>query len=76
MGKRLAEIDVQKLADEEATLVSAKTLKNSVMLVQSVLTENGYPAKKISLPVRVPKEKPFLEPDQVKILVSSVSGTP
>ena len=75
MGKRLAEIDVQKLADEEAKLVSAKTLKNSVMLVQSVLTENGYPAKKISLPVRVPKEKPFLEPDQVKVLVSSVSGT-
>ncbi|MBR2582860.1 MAG: site-specific integrase [Oscillospiraceae bacterium] len=75
MDKRLAELDVQKMADSEAKLVSAKTLKNSVMLVQSVLKEYGYPTKRISLPVRIPKEKPFLEPDQVKALVASVKGT-
>ncbi len=76
MGKRLADLtDLQKLADDEAKTVGATTLKNSIRLVQSVLKENGYPVKKISLPVRVPNTRPFLEPDQVKVLVASVKGS-
>ena len=75
MDRKLSSLDLQKMADAEAKLVSAKTLKNSMSFIQTVMKENGYPSVKVSLPVRVPKEKPFLEPDQVKTLVSSVKGS-
>ena len=75
MQKRLSEItDLQKMVDDEAKTVGATTIKNSIRLVQSVLRENGYPTKKVTLPVRVPKERLYLEPDQVKVLVASVKG--
>ena len=73
MNRRLADLDLQAMVDGEN--VGPTTIKNSIRLVQSVLRENGYQYKKVSLPVRVPKPRPYLEPEQVKILVASVRGS-
>ncbi len=76
MGKKLSDLtDLQTMCDQEAKLCSPRTLKNSFRLVQSVLKENGIAAKSVTMPVMVPKQRQFLEPDQVKTLVSSVKGT-
>lgn len=75
MDKRLSELtDLQSMCDKEAKLCSPRTLKNSFRLVQSVLRENGIKIKPVTMPVMIPKTRPFLEPEQVKTLVASVQG--
>lgn len=75
MGKKLSELtDLQTMCDREAKLCAPRTLKNSFRLVQSVLKENGIAANPVTMPVMVPKPRPFLEPEQVKTLVKYVKG--
>ena len=76
MGKKLSDLrDLQAMCDAEAKLCSPRTLKNSFRLVQSVLKENGIRTKQVTMPVLIPKSRPFLEPEQIKPLVSSVKGS-
>ena len=76
MCVRLSELkDLQTMCDEEAKLCSPQTLKNSFRLVQSVLKENGIASRRVTMPVMVPKTRPYLEPEQIKILVSAVKGS-
>ena len=75
MGKKLSELkDLQAMCDEEAKLCSPRTLKNSFRLIQSVLKENGIKVNSVTMPVLVPKSRPFLEPEQTKVLIASVHG--
>ncbi len=77
MGKPLSELtDWQGICDRESSLCSPKTLRNAYHFVCSVLKENGIVPKKVTLPTMIPHTREWLEPDQIKILVSSVVGQP
>ena len=65
----------QKICNEEASLCSAKTLKNSWGLMTPVLRYNGLDVPDVSLPPVVLNARPWLDPDQIKIFVDAVHGT-
>lgn len=66
----------QRLCNLEAKRYSPKTLKNSFRFITSVLSENGIRVDRVSLPTAQPAMREWLEPDQIKTLVKSVTGTP
>lgn len=78
MDKKLKDIkDWQSICNDEAKLYSPKSLKNSYRFVESVIKEaTGTPAPKVTLPQVVPNEKPFLEPEQIKIFIKAIHGEP
>lgn len=63
----------QKAVNDEAKLVSAKTLKNSAMFVQTVIAEHG---EKITarLPQVVPNDLPWLTPEQIPVFMEAIKG--
>lgn len=67
--------DWQSICDKEAQLCSPKTLRNAYHFICSVLKENGITPKKVTLPTLVPHTREWLEPDQIKTLIASVSGS-
>ena len=64
----------QKAVNDEARLVSAKTLKNSAMFVQTVMAEHG---ERISarLPQVVPNDLPWLTPEQIPVFLEAIKGS-
>lgn len=64
----------QEIIDAESRRYSPKTVKTSWTLVVSVLRENGIQPPKVKLPQIVPKEHPFLDPDQIKLFIKAVHG--
>lgn len=77
MDKRLKDIcGWQRICDREAKLCSAKTLRNAYRFIVSVLADNDIKAERVTLPQVQQNTRPWLEPEEVKTLVSSVSGTP
>ena len=74
MDDAVKNIDWQKACNLEAKVCSAKTLKNAWMLVASALRESGVNPPKVQLPQVVQKERPYLDPDQIKIFVKAVKG--
>lgn len=62
--------------NEEAALCAAKTLLNAWRFIATVIhTATGRPAPSITMPQVAPNERPFLEPEQVKVFVKAVAGT-
>lgn len=77
MKKPLTELaDWQEICDSESALCSPKTLRNAYHFICSVLKENGIVPKKVTLPTMIPHTREWLEPDQIKTLVASVTGQP
>lgn len=74
MHKPIADVkNWQKVVNAESRLVSAKTLKNAWGLVHSVLAENGVEVS-VRLPMYIPKERNFLQPDEIKQFVAAIEG--
>lgn len=74
MEKRIGDVsDWQAVVNDEAALCSAKTLKNSWLLIKSVLKENGVDAD-VSLPPVPKPEKKWLTPDQCLVFAEAVKG--
>ena len=69
-----SKIDWQTVCNAEALLCSPKTLQNSFRFIVSVLRENGLTVPRVTLPPLTGKPRAWLEPEQIKVLVSSVSG--
>lgn len=75
MDKRIdRKIDFQRAVNEEATIHSAKTIKSAYGFIRAVLKEYGVDTGEVRLPQVVRNERPFLDPDQIKIFVESVKG--
>ncbi len=75
MDKGLKDIaDWQKLCNVEAKYYSGKTIKNSYLLISSVLAENGISLPKITLPQIVSEEHPWLDYEQIMTFVRDVHG--
>ena len=77
MSKEICDIshtDIQKAINDEAKLVSPKTLRNAWALVRAVLVENNADPGKVLLPVNVVKERAFLEPSVIKKFLKAIKG--
>jgi integrase len=78
MGQPLTSITSaqwKSAVNREATLCSAKTLKNSWLFVCSVLRENGILPPRVTLPQVICAEREFLEPEDIPVFVQAAKGT-
>lgn len=87
---KVADIDSgkwQKAVNQEAKIIvspakdglpakrlSAKTLKNSAMFVQTVIAEYGGERLSARLPQLVPNDLPWLTPEQIPIFLKAIKG--
>lgn len=67
-------IDWQKVVNEEAKEVKAKTLKNAWGLVKSVLENNHIACGKVRLPQVITEEHKFLTPDEIRAFLDAIRG--
>lgn len=65
----------QKAVNLEAKKISAKTLKNSAMFVQTVIAEYGGEKLSARLPQVVANDLPWLTPDQIPVFLQAISGS-
>lgn len=67
--------DWQKVINQEvADGVKGKTIKNAWGLMCSAMKHAGYPVPVVKLPQVVQAERPWLDPDQIRIFVKAVQG--
>ena len=78
MDKPIKEIkDWQEVCNNEAKTCAPKTLKSSWMFIVSVLKEQAdLTPPKVKLPQIVPKDKEFLEPEQIPLFIEAIKGEP
>lgn len=68
--------DWQRIINREANACSPKTLKNAWGFVRSVVEDvTGQFPPSVKLPAPIPPDKPFLNPDQIKVFVDAVKDT-
>lgn len=71
-----AQTVVQKATDDRPEkLLSAKTLKNSAMFVQTVIAEYGGEKLSARLPQVVPNDLPWLTSDQIPVFLKAIKGS-
>ncbi len=66
---------LQKAINDEAKLISAKTLKNAWRLIASAINAETGERFNVLLPQVVSKERPYLDPDQIPLFLSAIRGT-
>lgn len=75
MNKRIKDINSwQRLINTESELVSPKTLQNAWGLINAVLNSYGYDPGPVRLPLTMPEERSFLEPEQLKTFINAIHG--
>lgn len=77
MRRKLAVLNgpmCQNACDEEAKIVSPKTLSNSWNLIRTVISEYSGQSIKVRLPQREKNERPFLSPKQISVFVDAING--
>ena len=65
----------QKIADNEARLCSAKTLKNAWGFLRSVAQRNGITIPNVTLAKEAPKPYLFLDYEEIRVFVKAVRDT-
>jgi integrase len=65
----------QRLVNQEAKIVSAKTLENAWGFVSSVIREETGNRYSVSLPQVISEPREYLEPEQIQEFISAVEGT-
>ena len=66
----------QELFDQEAAIVSPKTVENAYLFFKSVLGDIGMTMPRITLPQKEQKERPWLDPEQILKFIDAVKGEP
>ena len=74
-NKTINSINWQKAINDEARIVSPKTLKNAWALVRSVLMENGLDIS-VRLPAVPSADKAWLTPEQIPVFMEAIKGQP
>lgn len=64
----------QRIVNDEAKLCSAKTLKNAWGLISAVIFETTGQKINVRLPQVMPKDRPFLTPEQIPVFVQAIQG--
>lgn len=71
-----SDFDWQAICNLEAEECSPKTLKNAWDFVKSVLRAEGITPPKVLLPKIIPKEHPWLTPEEILIFVDAIRDEP
>ena len=67
-----ADIDFQSVINREN--LSVKTLKNAYGLITAVTRDLGLEPQKVRYPAELKRERPFLDPDQIKQFCKAIEG--
>lgn len=73
-NKKLADIDFQKIINEELEVVSEKTVKNAWGLIRPALDNIGFPVPSVRLAKAPINEIAFLMPDEIKPFLTALKG--
>ena len=76
MGEDISKINWQRMVNEEAKLVKAKTVHNAWRLVTASLKHSGISIPQINLPKKPKKERPWLDYQQIQTLLAVCKGKP
>ena len=79
MGRSISSVskdEWQKLCNEESKLCSAKTLTNAWRFLSSVIYETTGERIDVRLPQIIVKDRPFLQPEEIKKFMSEIKGDP
>lgn len=72
----LSDDDLVRAFNEEAKIISDKTLKNSWGFIQTVLREEAHrEPPTVKMPQIIPADKKYLRPDQIKTFIQGAKGT-
>lgn len=72
----LTKQDVQRAVNAEAKKVSPKTVYNAYGLIRPVLKDCGVDVFGITLPQRVKKKKPFVQPEELGAFIDALEDDP
>lgn len=75
MDQYIESIDWQKMLNEEAKLCAEKTLKNAWGLVAASLSSLSLPVPDVNLPMVPRRELPWLNYQQIQVLLTGIRGT-
>lgn len=75
MDKDPEKINWQRMVSDESRLCGAKTLRNAWSLVSAATASSGLQTPAVRLPQLVQDEHPYLESEQIPILLDAVRGT-
>lgn len=75
MGRDIRQIPYQRMINEEAKTVAAKTLYNAWGLVSSSVQAAGMARPNVSLPEKQTQEHDYLTYDQILVFVDAIRGT-
>lgn len=73
-NKALSKIKWQDMIDEELTIVSEKTIKNSWSLVSASLKHVSYPVPSVKLAKVVVPDLNFLQPEEIQPFCAALKG--
>ncbi len=76
MDKDVSEINWQRMVNEEAKLVKPKTVHNAWRLVTGALSHANVEYTPVNLPQKVKADRPWLDYQQIKILLDKIKGKP
>ena len=76
MNRDVADIQWQKMVNDEALLCSAKTVKNAWGLISASLSAAEENVPNINLPALAKKETPFLDYEQIGAFLEAIKGQP
>ena len=76
MDKDVSEINWQRMVNEEAKLVKPKTVHNAWRLVTGALSHANVEFAPVNLPQKVKADRPWLDYQQIKILLDKIKGKP
>ena len=74
MQQDIHDIDFQRMVNDEARLISPKTLHNAYGLVASAIAENGLNPPSVKLPALGKAETPWLDYKQIQSFLEAVKG--
>lgn len=75
MHYRLSKLPLQSMVNTESVHCSPKTVKNAYSLVKSCLRLYSIPFDDVLLPKQAPKERNFLQPEQLAAFIQAIEGT-
>lgn len=76
MDKDVSEINWQRMVNEESKHVKPKTVHNAWRLVTGALSHANVEFTTVNLPQKVKADRPWLDYQQIKILLDKIKGKP
>ena len=76
MGEDATQINYQRMVNEEARIVAPKTVHNAWRLVTASLKHANIPIAPVNLPQKPKTERPWLDYQQISILLDKCRGKP